>query len=162
MANPIIAGNNVDVIASVKSCGVMVFKESPKPMFLLMRHKNRWDFPNGHLEPGETEIECALRELVEETDIQADQIELDPQFRFSMAYTVYLKRFNFEPREKTLVMFLGRLNSEVSIKPSEHVGYEWSEWDPPHVIQTRTIDPVLHAIEMFWKSHPDRRSDEQA
>ena len=113
MANRVFDVNNQEIMAGIKSCGVIVFKETPSRSFLVMRHKNRLDFPKGHVDPGETEIECAMRELNEETGIRAKQIDIDPQFRFSMTYTVYLKRFNFEPREKTLVMFLGKLNTDV-------------------------------------------------
>ena len=156
MANNITDEEKIGVMESIKSCGVIVFRKKPKLSFLLMRHKDRWDFPKGHVDPGETELRCALRELHEETGIDSQQIELDPQFRFSMAYTIYHKKYNFEPREKTLVMFMGFVDSKVGIAPTEHLGFEWLDWRPPHQIQTQTIDPVLHAIEMSWKNHPER------
>ena len=34
----------------------------------LMIHRNgRWDLPKGHVEPGESTAECAVREFAEET-----------------------------------------------------------------------------------------------
>ncbi len=150
----IVQGEEIEIAQGIKSCGVIAFRSKPKLSFLIMRHKDRWDFPKGHVDPGETELGCALRELHEETGISHDDIVIDPHFRFTMAYTVYLKRFNFEPREKTLVMFLGFTKIDVDIHPTEHVGFEWFGWKPPHRIQTRTIDPVLHAVETFWKNKP--------
>ncbi|MEL7161300.1 MAG: NUDIX domain-containing protein, partial [Bacteroidota bacterium] len=32
--------------------------------------RNRWDLPKGHVDPGETNLECALRELEEETGVK--------------------------------------------------------------------------------------------
>ncbi|MFN9976001.1 MAG: NUDIX domain-containing protein, partial [Phycisphaerae bacterium] len=45
------------------SCGFLIVKGDPIDSFLLMRHPKRWDLPKGHVDPGETEMECALREL---------------------------------------------------------------------------------------------------
>ena len=135
----------------IKSCGVIVFKEEPTRSFLLMRHHDRWDLPKGHVDPGETEIECAMRELVEETGISNEQILLDPDFKFTLNYVVRPKRLNYVPHDKTLVLFLGFLNEEVSILPTEHIGYEWKTWAPPHSIQPRTIDPALQAVDEHWR-----------
>ena len=38
-------------------------------MVLLVQHKNFWAFPKGHAEPGETPLESATRELLEETGL---------------------------------------------------------------------------------------------
>jgi ADP-ribose pyrophosphatase YjhB (NUDIX family) len=43
----------------VKSCGFLVMK--PDQSFLLMKHKDRYDLPKGHMEAGETEHQTALR-----------------------------------------------------------------------------------------------------
>lgn len=137
----------------IKACGVIVFRKVPEKSFLLMRHHDRWDFPKGHVDPGESEIECALRELAEETGIKEELIELDQHFRFELSYQVKLKKYNFEPRQKTLVMFLGTLDEEVNsidIQLTEHIGYEWMRWSPPHSIQNLTIDPVINAVETFF------------
>ncbi len=48
-----------------KSCGTIVYhKKNDKYEFLLLHYpEGHWDFPKGHIETGETEIETALREL---------------------------------------------------------------------------------------------------
>lgn len=38
---------------------------------LMIYRNGRWDLPKGHLEPGETVAECALREVAEETGVAA-------------------------------------------------------------------------------------------
>ena len=72
----------------IKSCGVLLFRSEPKRSFLLMRHADRWDLPKGHVDQGETETQCALRELWEETGIEANAIRIDPQFRYTLEYQV--------------------------------------------------------------------------
>lgn len=123
-----------------KSCGFLIVRGQPIDTFLLMRHADRLDLPKGHVDRGESDLACALRELEEETGISADAIEVDPDFRFVSQYLVGRGE---QTSQKTLVIFLGRLLREVDIEVTEHLGFEWVAWSPPHSIQTRTIDPLL-------------------
>jgi 8-oxo-dGTP pyrophosphatase MutT (NUDIX family) len=132
-----------------KSCGVLVFRSSPVESFLLMEHPHRLDLPKGHIMPGESELECALRELEEETGIQAADLQLDPEFRFSLQYPVRYRRLGNRLVTKTLVIFLGRLLRPVEIRTSEHEGHRWMEWSPPHRIQAQTVDALLAAVEKY-------------
>lgn len=138
-------------MTDVKSCGVLVFREQPSESFLLMQHTSRLDLPKGHVDPGETEMQCALRELWEETGIKPEDIELDPNFRFTLQYTVNGKRYGWRDEQvnKTLVVFLATLKRDVPIVCTEHGGYQWVSWNPPHRIQTQTIDPLLAAVEAY-------------
>ena len=43
----------------VKSCGFFVMKSDQS--FLLMKHKDRYDLPKGHMEEGESELQTAMR-----------------------------------------------------------------------------------------------------
>ena len=134
----------------IKACGVLVLRGEPVDSFLLMKHRDRWDLPKGHLDEGETDIACALRELQEETGIAATDIDVEPDFCFTTVYDVQSKRFG-EACRKTLVIYLARLLREVPIVPSEHAGYQWFTWSPPHHIQAQTIDPLLAAVERHLK-----------
>ncbi len=138
----------------IKSCGVLVFRSTPVESFLLMEHPHRLDLPKGHVDPGETELACALRELEEETSVTADAIEIDPEFRFVLQYPVRYKRLGGRLVEKTVVIFLGRLVRPVEISTTEHAGYRWIPWSPPHNIQEQTINPLLAAIEEYRKQPP--------
>lgn len=135
----------------LKSCGVLVVTGEPIKKFLLMKHADRLDLPKGHMDAGETELQCALRELEEETGIQADDVEVDGRFRFQTSYPVRNRRTGGQMRDKTLVVFLARLIRDVPIRPTEHLDFEWVNWSPPHVLQTRTIDPLLRHLAEFLK-----------
>jgi len=140
-------------LSEIKSCGVLVIRGQPIREFLLMRHADRWDLPKGHVDPGETEIQCALRELREETGISATDVELLDGFRFESHYLVRAKKSG-KVYDKTLVIFLGRLVRDVPIAVTEHQGFEWFAWNPPHRIQAWTIDPLLAEVERFMDSKP--------
>ena len=81
-----------------KSCGCIIIND--KEEVLLVHHnKGHWDFPKGHVESGETEVETAKREVKEETNID---VEVDEEYRYSTKYS---------PREdviKEVVYFLAK------------------------------------------------------
>ena len=133
----------------VKSCGFLILRGQPVREFLLMRHADRWDLPKGHVDAGETEMQCALRELREETGILATDIDILDGFRFETRYQVRAKKSG-QLYDKTLVVFLARLKRDVTISVSEHPGYQWFAWSPPHQIQAWTIDPLLAEVEQFF------------
>ncbi len=87
-----------------QSFGVIpVKKENNEIKFLIVKHKDgHWGFPKGHLKDGENELECAGRELIEETG--ATNICLNPEIKFE-------ERYICEKREgqcdKTVTYFLG-------------------------------------------------------
>lgn len=143
----------------VKSCGVILFRRQPELSFLLMKHPHRFDLPKGHIEPGETEIECALREMWEETGVPMDHVTLDPEFRFEEMYHPIEPRFGTERVEKTLVIFLGWVDRVDDIQVTEHGGHEWRRWNPPHQIQRFTINPLLEQVELHFAARGIGRNE---
>ncbi len=133
-------------MAVLKSCGVLIVRGDPIEEFLLMKHADRWDLPKGHVDPGESEMECALRELEEETGIQYSDIELDAKFRYWSRYALPMNDHRHPGQPKELIIYLARLVNNVEITVTEHLGYEWFSWQPPHDIQEQTINPVLAAV----------------
>lgn len=115
-----------------------------------MRHADRWDLPKGHVDPGESEMETALRELHEETGIDSRSLRIDESFRFEDRYLVRLRGGGEKLHEKKLVIFIADLIHPVEIQATEHESWEWIPWSPPHAIQSRTIDPLLAAVNAYW------------
>jgi len=140
-------------MSEVKSCGFLIVRGDPVREFLLMRHADRWDLPKGRVDPGETEMECALRELAEETGITTADVKPIEPFRFTSHYQVCGNR-DGRLYDKTLVIFLARLVRDVPIASTEHLGHQWFAWNPPHRIQSMTIDPLLAAVEQFLNPEP--------
>lgn len=131
----------------LKSCGILIVRGDPLSEFLLMKHPKRWDLPKGHIDDGETELECALRETWEETGIAKEAIRLDPDFRYTQQYYVKYARTDGKRQLKTLVIYLGWIEGDPTIKLTEHDGYKWFKWKPPHRIQDFTVDPLLAAVQ---------------
>jgi bis(5'-nucleosidyl)-tetraphosphatase len=138
----------------VKSCGFILFRgdrADPQKSFLLMKHLDRYDLPKGHVEPGESDLECALREMNEETGIPMSAVQIEPDFQYRSIYYPQYARYDCETIEKTLIIFLGWVNPQTEIITTEHLGYEWIDWHPPHQLQPQTIDPLLAEVRAYFR-----------
>jgi len=140
-------------VRRLKSCGIILFTKDRKE-FLLMKHASRYDLPKGHKEKGETDIETALREFQEETSLDPQNISVDPNFKYEVTYFPNYKRFGYQQVEKVLNIFLAHWNVDANPKiiTTEHQGFQWLPWNPPHSIQQNTIDPMLQQLEKHFKS----------
>ena len=135
----------------VQAAGVIIFARSEPLSFLLLKHKDRWDFPKGHAEQGEEILDTALRETEEETGIPSTAIDLDSSFSFQIEYPVNSRKRGLVTKQVTY--FLGFVEAPCDIEVSEHIGYEWRDW-PVQQIQAQTIDPALDAVRThFENSH---------
>ena len=114
-----------------------------------MKHSNRWDLPKGHADPGESILDTALRETEEETGIAPSKIDSDPDFRHVVEYEVRGKKRG--DYLKKVTYFLGYVDRELKVRPTEHIGYQWMPWGNRKPIQKQTIDTVLDAVARFRK-----------
>ena len=110
------------------SCGVVLFNSSK---VLLLRHSSissrgggHWDFPKGHIDDGETEIQTALRELGEETGIE--QVKVVDGFRDTITYTFSGGQ---EQIGKEVVFFLATTKESKVTLSHEHIDYSWLDFD---------------------------------
>ena len=113
------------------SAGAFVFrKDGQRTMFLLLKRKSRarkdaseYDLPKGHIEKGESAIEAARREILEETGIK-------PQFiPFFSESTHYFFFSGGQRISKGVKFFLAQTGSASVTISDEHSGYEWAECD---------------------------------
>lgn len=139
---------------TVFAAGYLVFRNAQRLEFLLMKHPDRWDLPKGHLDEGENCIEAAKRELFEETGIPIDAIWTDPQYCFVHRYRVAKRKKPEQKSLKELTIFLGFLLRPIELVCSEHPDYKWWDWNPPHDIQSQTIDPLLESVAKHFQEHP--------
>lgn len=106
-----------------KSCGVVLYHTADsKSVEILLLHypEGHWDFPKGHVEEGEKEVETALRELEEETGIK--DVELVENFREKMHYFFTHKE---ETISKDVYYFLAKTSQKEVTMSFEHQNYEW-------------------------------------
>ncbi|MGM9899400.1 MAG: bis(5'-nucleosyl)-tetraphosphatase [Bacilli bacterium] len=102
-----------------KSCGAIIIRKNDEitETLLIQMIGGHWSFPKGHVENNETEVETALREIKEETNLD---VTLDTRFR---EITTYSPKPNVL---KDVIFFIGYAkNCEVTIQESEVKNYAW-------------------------------------
>lgn len=101
-----------------RSCGVIPYRKTNGGIryLVLLQTNGFWSFPKGHMEIFETEAETALRELKEETGLDA---RLDPDFREMVSYPMS------HGKTKQVVVFPGEVTGEITLQQTEAVRYRW-------------------------------------
>ena len=106
-----------------RAAGFVLFRTSQhQRQYLLLRHRTggHWAFPKGRLEPGEVEIDAAMREVIEETSI--DQLHAIPGFRETSSYHV---QRDGQRMSKTVTYHLAETTqADVSLS-TEHTDFQW-------------------------------------
>ncbi|MCL2089182.1 MAG: NUDIX domain-containing protein [Oscillospiraceae bacterium] len=105
-----------------KSCGGIIYRKHHGNIeLMLIKHLKGgfWSFPKGHMEEGETEVETARREILEETGIE---VMIDSSFRETV---------NYSPKKgvnKDVVYFLATaLSYDIKPQDSEISQIKWVE-----------------------------------
>jgi len=112
-----------------KSCGCIVINDNNE-VLLIHHNAGHWDFPKGHVEEKETEIQTAIREVKEETNID---VEVNEKFRYTTKYS---------PKEdvmKEVVYFLAKNISDNKEAQLEEVSeVKWVNFE--EALETITYD----------------------
>lgn len=105
------------------SAGAFIYKmEKGKPFILFLKNgKNNMDMPKGHIEKGESVEQGALREIREESGINAKFL---PYFRESTKYFFVEKKAKILKR---VYFFIAKSEGDAVKISEEHLGYRWMD-----------------------------------
>lgn len=123
-----------------KSAGAIIFRrEGGNIYYLLLHYKaGHWDFPKGHVEHQEAEIEAVLREVKEETGLE--KIKIIPEFTEKIEYS-FRKHYSkkLEQREvsdnslllvpKEVVFYLAEAKEKNIQLSLEHLDFKWLSYE---------------------------------
>jgi len=75
--------------AGERAAGAVVFRRTERGVRLLvLRAYRNWDFPKGLVEPGESELEAAKREVAEETGLEALEFPFGEEYCETLPYAL--------------------------------------------------------------------------
>lgn len=91
-----------------KACGTIIIDNNK--VLLIQQKQGFYGFPKGHVEGNETEVETAIRETKEETNLD---VVVDESKRFEISYIVN------DNIDKNVVYFLAKLTGENKVVAQE-------------------------------------------
>lgn len=123
------------------SAGAVLVREAPGGyLFLMLRAFNHWDFPKGLVEDGETPLDAALREIIEETTIADIEFAWGREFFETGPYN----------RDKIARYYLGltgqeqvRLPVNEALGRPEHSEYRWATLPAARVLAAPRVRSVI-------------------
>ena len=102
-----------------KSCGVLPYRViDGERKFLLVfeTYSQCWSIPKGHIEPGETDEQAALRELYEETGLTA---------KLNTTHVAAVEYPTSAYARKQVAFFLGQVDGIPAVREGEIEKYKW-------------------------------------
>lgn len=114
------------------SYGAVIYKKENNDFLFLIEHMTLGhnSLCKGHIEKGETEIECALREIKEETNLN---VILDTNFRYTITYSPQVNII------KDVTFFIATIKEEnIIVQKEEVLSTSWLDFD--NAIKELTFD----------------------
>ena len=130
-----------------KSCGAIVYRYNAGDLYILMIQMNigHWSFPKGHVEENETEVQTAVREVKEETNID---VLVDPGFREMTTYSP------FHDVMKDVIYFVATpISNDLQAQEEEVTDVKWIHYEDALNVVTYESDRniLLNAINYIKK-----------
>lgn len=131
--------SHVDAVVR-RSCGVIPYRKTGEGLryLLLLQTNGFWSFPKGHMEAFEQEAETALRELKEETGLDA---VLRSDIREMVSYPMG------GGRTKQVVVFPGEVSGNVVLQKTEAISCRWVTAQEAKQLLHPDFGPVIDRIQ---------------
>lgn len=140
------------------SAGVIVLSHEDRRILLVQHPEGHWGFPKGNIEMNETELQCATRELREETGITCNffldvaKFKFEENYRFSSIVGAMC--------EKKVIYFLGVTCNTKVLLNHQLLAYKWVSCAEARALGGFMSKKVLDECEQYLYSDYCMRCDE--
>lgn len=142
------------------SAGVITYRKEPDNTikYLILQYGHgHWDLPKGKLEPSETALQAAERELMEETGLKASIL---PNFQQPIHY-LYTNS-SHQTINKTVTFFIGEVFTDQVQLSDEHNNYQWLEIDKIlHKLTYESSRQLLEMADFFIKNLSRNKNNQE-
>lgn len=146
----------MSVVPEVRAAGLIVFRRvSTGIEYLLLqaaRKEGDWSPPKGHVDPGESDMEAAIRETQEETGLHLKDLSIIKSFEKVLKYAAFDK-------PKSVVYWAAELtNTTTAVAISEeHKMFCWSPLSKACTLAAYTnMVSALQECEEFLKKYYEK------
>ena len=133
------------------SAGAFVYRKRASSIELLLLKRKRsdaYDLPKGHIEKGENAVQAAIREIKEETGLDATFL---PFFQTSTHYIFSRKKTKIS---KSVKFFISRAQSNKVIISDEHKGYAWCDIEKAAaLLKYKDLTDILQLVRDYIQRH---------
>lgn len=138
-----------------KSCGCIVLDK--RTVLLIKHNSGHWDFPKGHVEGEESEVETAIREVKEETGLD---VHVQKKHRYATRYMPKIrcrKRSSILPSQKEKGIELPQMEEVEKV--------EWVTWE--EAFEKITFDSskellrqAIHDYQEIWDIYNEKEKEQ--
>lgn len=124
-----------------RAAGAVVFRRTERGVRLLvLRAYRNWDFPKGRIEPGESELEAAKREVAEETGLAALDFPFGEEYCETLPYALgKVARYHLAETDEAAI--------ELPVSPElgrpEHHEWRWVSFEEAEELLPPRLARVL-------------------
>ena len=138
----------------VRAAGLIVYRRMLETFQYLMMQtsygEHHWTPPKGHVDPGETDMEAALRETQEEAGLTSSDLNIASDFKKELNYEV-------KGKPKIVTYWLAELKDpSTPVKLSnEHQDFKWLNLQQAcdHIPQFINQQEMLKETEEYLQTH---------